>query len=240
MKLRTLPAFLLLLGAGATPAQESSVTPVAVDLAPEAAREEESLNHMIREAGDTVPQGYYLARGIARFFQANIKGSLEDFDLVAKVDDARPGLWQRGLALYYAGRFEDGVKQFEEHQTVNGRDVENAAWHFLCVAKLRGLDAARKELIPIEGDSRAGLQEIHRFYAGKGDEADILAAAERVKGEERKNALCYAHLYLGLYHEVAGNGEKAREHMKLSAIDFAMPHYMGQVSRVHRKVRGWE
>ena len=35
----------------------------------------------------------------------------------------------------YAGRYQDCREQFESHRTVNPDDVENAAWHFLCVAR---------------------------------------------------------------------------------------------------------
>ena len=66
------------------------------------------------------------------------------FDELAKViPDQAPQLWQRGIALYYAGRYTDCRRQFESHRTVNPDDVENAAWHFLCVAREQG--PARRE-----------------------------------------------------------------------------------------------
>ena len=48
--------------------------------------------------------------------------------------------WQRGIALYYAGRYQDCREQFESHRTVNPDDVENAAWHFLvcCARRVSG------------------------------------------------------------------------------------------------------
>ena len=77
------------------------------------------------------------------FFDAKPVESARTFDqLVVAVPGAEPELWQRGLALYYAERFEDGRKQFELHRTVNPNDVENPAWHYLCVAKLEGVQAA--------------------------------------------------------------------------------------------------
>src|SRR3954471_8594126 len=45
--------------------------------------------------------------------------SVRDFDRVNALDkDAAPHNWQRGIALYYAGRFADGAAQFEEHRKV--------------------------------------------------------------------------------------------------------------------------
>mgnify|MGYP000446850332 CR=1 FL=1 len=41
---------------------------------------------------------------------------------------------------------EEGRKLFELHRSVNPQDVENAAWHFLCAARVDGLEKARAQL----------------------------------------------------------------------------------------------
>lgn len=70
-------------------------------------------------------------RGEKRFIEGNIKESIEDFDAVIELrPDRDPYHWQRGIAYYYADRFQEGKEQFERHQTVNSQDVENAVWHF--------------------------------------------------------------------------------------------------------------
>lgn len=75
-------------------------------------------------------------RAVADFQAGRISESVSGFDRLAKlVPDAVPQLWQRGVALYYAGRYQDCRAQFESHRTVNPNDVENSAWHFLCVAR---------------------------------------------------------------------------------------------------------
>ena len=75
-------------------------------------------------------------RAVAAFEQGRFAESATAFDEVAKaVPDQAPQLWQRGIALYYAGRYDDCRRQFELHRTVNPDDVENAVWHFLCVAR---------------------------------------------------------------------------------------------------------
>ena len=51
--------------------------------------------------------------------------------------EALPDLWQRGIALYFAGDFKRGAAQFEVHRKVNPHDVETAAWHFLCRCQVR-------------------------------------------------------------------------------------------------------
>lgn len=178
--------------------------------------------------------------GVRLFFDAKPVESALAFDrLLEVVPKAEPDLWQRGLALYYAERFEDGRRQFERHETVNPNDVENPAWHFLCVARLEGAEAARKAMLPVGKDRRVPMQEILDLYAGRGDAAAVLAAADRGEGEARRNQLCYAHLYLGLHAEALGDVEKARHHVMQAAGPFRMDHSMGKVAVVHATLRGW-
>lgn len=179
--------------------------------------------------------------GVEAFMDAKPKDSVAAFDkLIAIAPESRPQLWQRGLSLYYAGDYTAGREQFEVHQTVNPDDVENAAWHFICVAKADGVEAARKVLIPIEGDSRIPMKEVHELFAGKGSVESVLKAAETGEGERLRNHRCYAHLYLGLYFEALGDEAMARDHMLKAAEDFRMDHYMGKCAQVHVKVRGWK
>ena len=179
--------------------------------------------------------------GVDAFFDARINDSAKAFDQVIEaVPQAKPQLWQRGLTLYYAKRYQDSRDQFETHQTANSNDVENAAWHFLCVARLEGVDAARKALIPIEGDTRVPMKQIHALFAGTGTvEAVLTAAGEGDDSPLRRNHLCYAHLYLGLYFEALGDDTKAKDHILKAATDYEMDHYMGKTAITHAKVRGW-
>lgn len=183
----------------------------------------------------------WMEEGVDAFFEARIDASAKAFDEVVKaVPQAKPQLWQRGLTLYYAKRYQDGREQFEVHQTANSNDVENAAWHFICVARLEGVEAARKALIPIEGDSRVPMKQVHDLFAGKGSvEAVLSAAGEGDDSPLRRNHLCYAHLYLGLYFEALGDEAKAKEHILKAATDYEMDHYMGKTAVTHAKVRGW-
>jgi lipoprotein NlpI len=197
-------------------------------------------NAQAQESTKTPDQ--WMEEGIAAFFDARIKDSAKAFDEVVKaVPQAKPQLWQRGLALYYSGRYQDGRDQFETHQTANSNDVENAVWHFLCVARLDGIEAARKTLIPIEGDTRVPMKQVHDLFAGKGSVQNVLIAAEEGDNPSplQRNHLCYAHLYLGLYFEALGDESKAKNHIVKAATDFEMDHYMGKTAVTHAKVRGW-
>ena len=182
-----------------------------------------------------------MEEGARAFFAGKIDESLRHWDRQIAEDPAvGPHHWQRGLALYYAGKFKEGRAQFESHQKVNSEDVENAAWHFLCVARVEPVEAARKVFIPITHDSRVPMKEIHALYAGKGTEEAVLAAAQQENGRDSlKNQQCYAHLYLGLYHEALGDTAKAKLHMTKAAGEFRQDHYMGKVAQVHCKLREW-
>ncbi|MEI6239664.1 MAG: hypothetical protein WCR51_04705 [Planctomycetia bacterium] len=190
-------------------------------------------------AAEPTPQELF-TDAVRLFFEAKPVESARVFDqLVMAVPAAEPELWQRGLALYYAERFDDGRKQFELHRGPNPNDVENPAWHFLCVAKLKGIQAAREALLPVGEDPRVPMKEILDLYAGRGDEAAVLEAASQGAGQARRNQLCYAHLYLGLYAEVTGDSEKAKRHIVQAAGPFKMDHYMGKVAVMHATLRGW-
>jgi lipoprotein NlpI len=72
-----------------------------------------------------------------------------------------PGLWQRGIALYFVGEYEKAAEQFEEHRKVNPYDVENAAWHFVCVAKAESAEEAKELVLPAPNDSRIPMLQVH-------------------------------------------------------------------------------
>jgi len=178
----------------------------------------------------------YYHRAMENFKLGHIKESAADFDKsVDLTPDQAPKLWQRGISLYYAGRYEDGQRQFELHQTINSNDVENAVWHFLCVARRAGIDPARASLLKVENDPRVPMMQIYALYAGRGSAEEVMKAATagRTSPTELNDRMFYAHLYLGLYFDVAGNEKMAREHICQAADLFEVGSYMGDVARIH-------
>lgn len=176
-------------------------------------------------------------RGQDRFFAAKIAESISDFDAYLQFFPERdPHHWQRGISCYYAADYAAGKAQFERHQKVNTQDVENAVWHFLCAVRTKdgSVEKSRENLIPIERDTRVPMKQIHDLFSGKGTVEDVMEVSKS------RNDQCYAHLYVGLYYEAIGDNDKARLHMERSANEFRMNHYMGKVSQVHAKLRGWK
>jgi lipoprotein NlpI len=173
-------------------------------------------------------------RAIADFRSGRIAESVAAFDTLARLQPERaPGLWQRGIALYYAGRYKDCRAQFESHRTVNPNDVENAAWHFACVARVETPAKAREALLPVGPDSRSPMREIYEMFRGTLAPEQVLAAAGGQLEPE-----FYAHLYLGLYFEAFGNSLRALEHITAAAADryAAAGGYMHTVARIHREI----
>jgi tetratricopeptide (TPR) repeat protein len=170
-------------------------------------------------------------RAVADFRSGRIAESAAAFDSLAQLlPDRAPGLWQRGIALYYAGRYKDCRAQFESHRTVNPNDVENAAWHFACVARGETPEQARAALLPVGPDSRKPMREIYQMLRGTLTPEQVLAVA----GGQLESEF-YAHLYLGLYFEALGNSGRALEHITAAAADryAAAGGYMHTVARVH-------
>ncbi len=170
-------------------------------------------------------------RAVADFHNGRVAESAEGFDrLAAMAPTTAPQLWQRGIALYYAKRYRDCRAQFESHRLVNPDDVENAAWHFLCVAQAESPETARKALLPVGPDSRVPMRQVYEMFRGTMTPEAVLAAAGTQPSGE-----FYAHLYVGLYFEAIGKGALAREHITAAADTryATVGGYMYRVARVH-------
>lgn len=177
-------------------------------------------------------------RGVGQFMLGNVKEAVKDFDRELELDaDRAAGHWQRGIALYYAGRFEDGAKQFELHKTVNPQDVENAAWHFLCVAKWKGVEAARAGLIEVRRDTRVPMKEVAALFAGKAKVDEVIEAARQGPEALHARQLFYANLYAGLYLEALGKSEEAGAYLKRAAEAKEVGDYMHGVAVVDVRLR---
>lgn len=201
----------------------------------------------IAEASKTNPDNLSLEllRGDIAFASANMTACIDAYDQVIRMNPRlKPQLWQRGLALYYASRYADGVKQFETHQTVNSQDVENAVWHLLCAAQVSDVEQARKKLIPIQGDTRVPMSQIYEMFAGRMTPADVLARASKTSStialdsSRQQLQRYYAHLYIGLYHEMLAQPVEAKAALlKAAEINpLGKMNFMGQVARVHLEV----
>ena len=177
----------------------------------------------------------YHERGVCFFMQSKFKQSLAEFDRYLALEPKKAnGHWQRGIVLYYLGKYEEGKKQFKGYEAVSTTDAENAVWHLMCAAKKDDLAKARKGIMKIGKDIRVPMMEVYDLFKGTKKPEDIMKAAMAgdLTEEKRKPNLFYAHLYLGLYHDMIGEKKKAIEHLKQASGKYKMD-YMGEVARVH-------
>src|SRR5205085_12222499 len=85
------------------------------------------------------------------------------------------------------------------------------------------------------GDTRVPMMELYELYAGRGTEQQVMAAVEAgdPSDDELNVRRFYAHLYLGLYHEAAGDKEQAKKHLTKAADEHEISHYMWDIARMH-------
>lgn len=187
----------------------------------------------------------YDLRGSAQFKAGQIDASIADFDRYLEFrPEYEPHHWKRGISYYYAGRYAEGRAQFEGYQTVDDSDVENAVWRMLCMARSDGFDAAQAAILRVGPDRRVPMAEIYALFAGRDRDGQratpqtVLAAAAAgdPSPETLHERLFYAHLYLGLYCEIAGQPEESLEHLR-QAVELRIGHYMWDVARVHLGLR---
>jgi lipoprotein NlpI len=172
-----------------------------------------------------------MARADRDLQDGRIAEAVAGFDaIIAREPQAAPHLWQRGIALFYAARYDDCRRQFESHRTVNPDDVENAAWHFLCVARQATPERARAALLPVGPDGRRPMREVYELFRGKLTPADVMRAA----GSDAEG-LFYGNLYVGLYFDVTGDAAAARRHLTAAADErfAAVGGYMHRIARLH-------
>ena len=148
--------------------------------------------------------------GMAAFASGNVDQSIQIYDAIIEADPRRkPFLWQRGLSLYYAGRYEDGAQQFAADVAVNPNDTEEQIWHLLCLAQVTGsLEEARPMKLTVGKDRRPVMRAVQNLFlsGGLNDKQQLMDLAENGDVGSR----FYASLYLSLYYEslsnVAGGG----------------------------------
>ena len=181
-----------------------------------------------------------VSTGMRLFKDNKVEESVQAFDDVIKVQPgARPYLWQRGLSLFYADRFQDGAEQFAADVAVNPNDTEEFIWHLLCRARVDGsLERARKSMLSVGDDRRPVMRAAKELF--EGSESEVALLQYLLPNRSSKDEF-YANLYLGLYREALGDKDSAKTLMR-AAVDGkykSSGDYMYDLARVHMLRRGW-
>jgi tetratricopeptide (TPR) repeat protein len=183
--------------------------------------------------------------GMSAFASNKVEESVAIYDSIIQDDPRRkPFLWQRGLSLYYAERYQDGAEQFKTDVAVNPNDTEEQIWHLLCLAKMEGvgsLDAAREQKLTVGKDRRPVMRLVQKLFLGEsGSEQELVAIAEKSNVGDK----FYASLYLSLYYESL-NDEKSSKQWMVNAVGSEYAKTVGRkdpmvdVAKVAMQRRGW-
>jgi hypothetical protein len=178
------------------------------------------------------------------------------YDSIINDDPRRkPYLWQRGLSLYYAGRYQDGANQFKTDVAVNPNDTEEQIWHLLCLSKIDdigSLDKARIQKLQVGNDRRPIMKLVQKLFLGDDNnnnnnntetERTLIEVATTTKSDNGGNSF-YASLYLSLYYESL-NDEKLSQQYMINAIETEYARSSGRrdpmvdVAKVAMQRRGW-
>ncbi|CAI7893056.1 unnamed protein product [Closterium sp. NIES-53] len=190
-------------------------------------------------------------RGMELFVENDVQGSVVEFDRALQLDPSQePYLWQRGLSLYYLGKFQEAAEQFRKDVAVNPNDTEEvrcgavrcivAIWCFLSEARVVGPQQARQQFLLVGQDPRPVMRAAMDVFQKGGDPKKILAAAAADFG--RPSALFYANLYVGLFYESEGDQDQSRRYILEAAqspYGLRSGDYMAALARVHCLQRGW-
>ena len=120
---------------------------------------------------------------------------------------------------------------------VYGNDVENAFWHFLCLARKESIDKARAKLLDVKDDSRYYMPKVFEMIAGKAKPEEVIAAVDKSDVKDKTEGYFYANLYVGLYQEANGEAKKGLATIKNAVEKYKVGHYMYSVAQVHVKLR---
>ncbi len=183
-------------------------------------------------------QGLFL-RGDMNLRTGRFAEAIADYDLSLQLN---PKLevrhWKRGIAYYFAGRYVDGRRQFEKCRTAETNDVENALWHFACVARAAGVDQAKAALFPATRNPRLPmvdvLLQLHAVYAGDNKPEDLLASTPGLDAtfEKATDRAIFVSFFLGLYYEVTGEPQKSVECFEQTARLTKQGHNHGDLARL--------
>jgi lipoprotein NlpI len=194
-------------------------------------------NALLRIKPDHI-QGLFL-RGDMSLRMGRFAEAIADYDLSLQLNpklEARH--WKRGIAYYFAGRYEDGRRQFEKCRTAETNDVENTLWHFACVARAAGLEKARAALFTVEPDPRLPLNQamlqLHAVYSGATRPEELLASTPGLDAtfEKATERAIYTSFFLGLYYEVTGQPAKALECFEKTDRLTRRGHNFGDLARL--------
>jgi len=182
------------------------------------------------------------ARGDAHFKLGDFAKAVAEYEKMVEQDPSlEKSHWRRGIAYFYAGRYDKAAHQFEIYNTFDNVDRENGIWRYFSQFKAHGKEKAREGLLKYAKDDREPFPDVYQLFEGKKTPEQILTKIKEadLSDEHREMRSFYAHLYIGLNFAVEGKPDDAKPHLR-KAVDNTWgpkagygPNYMWHVGRLH-------
>jgi lipoprotein NlpI len=162
----------------------------------------------------------YNSLGVHYTQQMNFIQAYEAFDATLDINpDYEFAFLNRGIALYYGGRPDLAIQDFDAFYSKDESDPYRALWTYIAQREIDN-NKALDEL----SHARGGLDEdnwatnLVDLYLGKIDEQNLLNALIQgvTSQQELTDRLCEAYFYLGKYNSAKGNKGVASNYFKLA------------------------
>ena len=158
--------------------------------------------------------------GIQHTQNMNFMQAYEAFDSTLDIEPEHEyAFLNRGIALYYGGRAELAINDFQQFYHQDDSDPYRALWRYIAEAAVDP-ELARAHL----QQTRDQLSDKHwanvlvDFYLGKKSENEVLDGLVRgvTSQQQLTDKLCEAYFYLGKYHSFHGDNGIASNYFKLA------------------------
>ncbi|GAC20472.1 lipoprotein NlpI [Paraglaciecola arctica] len=162
----------------------------------------------------------YNSMGVHYTQQMDFIQAYEAFDASLDINpDMEFAFLNRGIALYYGGRPDLAVRDFDTFYNRNASDPYRALWSYLASSEIDKPQAMielaklRKNL-----DESNWATQLVDLYLEKTTESELLGALIRgvTSQQQLTDRLCEAYFYLGKYHSARGNRGIASNYFKLA------------------------
>lgn len=162
----------------------------------------------------------YNSLGVHYTQQMNFIQAYEAFDATLDINpDYEFAFLNRGIALYYGGRPDLAIQDFDAFYSKDETDPYRALWTYIAKREIDDKKALDELRI-----ARAGLDQenwatnLVDLYLGEIDEQDLLnALIQGVTSQQQlTDRLCEAYFYLGKYNSAKGNKGVASNYFKLA------------------------
>ncbi|MFT6898054.1 MAG: lipoprotein NlpI [Paraglaciecola sp.] len=162
----------------------------------------------------------YNSLGVHYTQQMNFIQAYEAFDATLDINpDYEFAFLNRGIALYYGGRPDLAIKDFDAFYSKDETDPYRALWTYIAQREIDDKKAL-EELSHARGglDHENWATNLVDLYLGKIDEQNLLNALIQgvTSQQELTDRLCEAYFYLGKYNSAKGNKGVASNYFKLA------------------------